>query len=669
MTGRRRLFAGLIGTVVLSAAAGWVASAQIRSPAEIAARTAPPVAAPIMVPAEQRVVSTDIVTRGTARFGSPQQLYLALSLLKADAGVANRLPLAGTELREGDVVFTTSGRPVFLLTGEQPAFRDLGPGIEGEDVRQLEAALGRMGFDSGPADGVYDTLTEAAVAAWYKQAGFAAFTATSAQVAAVHALEVERNSSRLDVIAARESVALAEAAFGAAKRARTRALEASALLVPTIKAAVARARADNDAAAVAVAAREAVLKALSAAPTVIPATPAQIAAAQADLAFAKANADVTRLAGVRAVADAVAIQASTRLAGEVAVADAIANGTPADVAAAQAQADAANRAAAADVAAAQAQADAANRSAAAEIAVRQSALDAMRAGTPGTPASGLELAAAEADLATARANVETTRLAGERFVAEAQAADASSRAGVATSLATSRADVRAAQRTVDSANAALTVRRTQTNLVEKGLGLAKLRAGIQVPADEVIFVRSAPVRVGGLGLASGARATGPLMTVTDATVAIDGSLRLEEAPLVAPGMRVLIDEPDLGITATGTIGRVADSPGTNGADGFHVYVEVLVDDAPTSLVGASVRMKIPIESTGGSVLAVPISALTLSADGSSRVQLDRNGKLEFVTVEPGLSADGFVAVTPLEGTLQAGDLVVIGFEQQGTATP
>ncbi len=651
MTGRRRLFAGLIGTVVLSAAAGWVASAQIRSPAEIAARTAPPVAAPIMVPAEQRVVSTDIVTRGTARFGSPQQLYLALSLLKADAGVANRLPLAGTELREGDVVFTTSGRPVFLLTGEQPAFRDLGPGIEGEDVRQLEAALGRMGFDSGPADGVYDTLTEAAVAAWYKQAGFAAFTATSAQVAAVHALEVERNSSRLDAIAARESVALAEAAFDAAKRARTRALEASALLVPTIKAAVARARADNDAAAVAVAAREAVLKALSAAPTVIPATPAQIAAAQADLAFAKANADVTRLAGVRAVADAVAIQASTRLAGEVAVADAIANGTPADVAAAQAQADAANRAAAA------------------EIAVRQSALDAMRAGTPGTPASGLELAAAEADLATARANVETTRLAGERFVAEAQAADALSRAGVATSLTTSRADVRAAQRTVDSANAALTVRRTQTNLVEKGLGLAKLRAGIQVPADEVIFVRSAPVRVGGLGLASGARATGPLMTVTDATVAIDGSLRLEEAPLVAPGMRVLIDEPDLGIAATGTIGRVADSPGTNGADGFHVYVEVLVDDAPTSLVGASVRMKIPIESTGGSVLAVPISALTLSADGSSRVQLDRNGKLEFVTVEPGLSADGFVAVTPLEGTLQAGDLVVIGFEQQGTATP
>jgi hypothetical protein len=32
-------------------------------------------------------------------------------------------------------------------------------------------------------------------------------------------------------------------------------------------------------------------------------------------------------------------------------------------------------------------------------------------------------------------------------------------------------------------------------------------------------------------------------------------------------------------------------------------------------------------------------------------------------VEPGLSADGFVAVTPVDGTLEAGQLVVIGFEQ------
>lgn len=157
------------------------------------------------------------------------------------------------------------------------------------------------------------------------------------------------------------------------------------------------------------------------------------------------------------------------------------------------------------------------------------------------------------------------------------------------------------------------------------------------------------------------------MTVTDATVAVDGSLRLEESALVEPGMTVRIEEPDLGIAATGVVSRVADAPGTNGVDGFHVYFEVVVAEPPANLVGASVRLTVPVESTGAQVLAVPVSALSLAPDGSSRVQIERAGVLEFVRVEPGLSADGFVAVTPLGGGLEAGDLVVIGFEQRQAA--
>jgi len=202
--------------------------------------------------------------------------------------------------------------------------------------------------------------------------------------------------------------------------------------------------------------------------------------------------------------------------------------------------------------------------------------------------------------------------------------------------------------------------------VASDLSLARLQAGVQVPADELIFVASTPVRVAE-AVARSDQAIGPLITVTNAIVAVDGSLQLEEAPLAEPGMPVLIDEPDLGIKATGVISRVADAPGTNGVDGFHVYFEVLVDGSPPSLVGASVRLTVPVESTGGSVLAVPVSAVTLSADGSSRVQLDNNGKLEYVTVEPGLSAHGFVAVKPLDSALEPGDLVVVGFDQQGTA--
>ncbi len=63
-------------------------------------------------------------------------------------------------------------------------------------------------------------------------------------------------------------------------------------------------------------------------------------------------------------------------------------------------------------------------------------------------------------------------------------------------------------------------------------------------------------------------------------------------------------------------------------------------------------------------MAVPISALSLAADGTSRVQVDNNGSLEFITVEPGLSADGYVEVRPVNGVLTPGQLVVIGYEKQ-----
>jgi multidrug efflux pump subunit AcrA (membrane-fusion protein) len=293
-----------------------------------------------------------------------------------------------------------------------------------------------------------------------------------------------------------------------------------------------------------------------------------------------------------------------------------------------------------------------NAAAAAGVASREAALNALRANAASTPQ---EIAAAEAELAVARANVDATRVAGESAVADAQAARAAASADETAAIA----DVRAAESALTRFDAALSVRLQQADLVASDLALAKLKAGVQVPADEIFFVGNAPVRVSESKIDP---AAGALVTVTNAIVAIDGSLRLEEAPLAEPGMVVLIDEPDLNIKATGKITRVADAPGTNGVDGFHVYFEVLVDDSPTSIVGASVRMKVPVESTGGSVLAVPVSALSLSADGSSRVQRDNEGTLEYVIVEPGLSANGFVAVEPLDGSLKAGDLVVIGFE-------
>jgi len=459
----------VLGLVILAAAGSWVAGSSIKSPAEAAARTAPPKASPILVPVEERVLSSDIVTRGTARFGLPRAISIAPSALKNKAGLITSLPLANDPLNEGEVMLTASGRPVFALQGSIPAYRDLTPGLSGEDVRQLEAGLQRLGFDPGAVDGVFDEQTGAAVANWYTAAGFEPFGPTAEQLAHIRALENDLAAAVNNKLAADDVAAAAP-------------LEVDA----------ARAAAARDAATAGPAAKPAV-----------------------------------------------------ELAGEVAV---------------------------------------------------QSAINAQKA----------------AEREAKRLNDLAVRLAAD-------------------------------------------------------LDIARRKTGVQVPVDELVFLPSLPVRVETVTALLGDAASGPVLSVTNNQITIDSSLPLDEAPLVKPGMAVAIDEPDLGIKAVGTVKTVAGVPGTNGVDGYHIYLGILVDkvdQGPASLAGTSLRLTIPVESTGGKVIAAPVSALSLAADGTSRVQVDNNGALEFITVEPGLSANGFVEVKPLDGTLSPGQLVVIGFEQK-----
>jgi hypothetical protein len=78
-------------------------------------------------------------------------------------------------------------------------------------------------------------------------------------------------------------------------------------------------------------------------------------------------------------------------------------------------------------------------------------------------------------------------------------------------------------------------------------------------------------------------------------------------------------------------------------------------------VGASVKLTIAVKSTQQAVLVVPVTALSVGADGSSRLQVERpGGRMEYVTVEPGLAAQGLVEVRPIDGELKLGDLVVVG---------
>ena len=505
--------------MILLATGSWIAGSTIQSPAEAAARTAPPAPSPILVPVEERTLTSDIVTRGTARFSLPQSISIVPSALKPDLGVITTLPLRSTQLNEGDVMLSASGRPVFILVGETPAYRDLVPGIRGDDVLQLENALDRLGFDPGLVDGTYDERTSAAVADWYTAAGWEPFGATAEQLATIRALEQEMATAINSKLAA------------------------------------------DDAAATA---------------------PLAVEAAQAD-SWAAGRAGQATIDELTAIRDQLAR----------------------DLAAAQ-----------------------------------------------NTPvAEGSTPAATQATIATITQNIA---------VAEANLAAAQAAAGAAYTSA--QAAIQAAK---DAQTAAERETQTAADLVDRitdDLERARHDAGVKVPIDEVVFLPALPVRVEQLIVAVGDTASGAVMTVTTNQLIIDSSLPLDEAPLVKPDMPVTIDESELGLQATGVVVRVADTPGTNGVDGFHRYLEVLVDDTSSTLEGFSLRLTIPVESTEGIVTVVPVSALSLAADGSSRVQVENDGSLEFIVVEPGLSADGFVEVTPVDGSLTPGQLVVIGFE-------
>jgi peptidoglycan hydrolase-like protein with peptidoglycan-binding domain len=555
---RTMVLYGVLATVAMMASGAWFLGMRIESPADVAARTAPPPPSAILVPIEQRVLSSDVVTRGTVRFGLPQPVSIVPSTLKGAAALVTTLPVRNTEFREGDVMLTASGRPVFVLQGSAPTYRDLVPGSSGDDVLQLEQALARFGFDPGPVDGTYDARTSTAVEAWYKARKLEPFGPTREQIAGVRALEREwgdAEKARISAVAARDAVGLAVVA--------------------------ARATASHN-----------------------------VRAASID-------------GGTRPTSQSLTIQNE------------------------RAKAEYANTAAAADL----------------EVQIAEQALIALD-----PRQTEVARRSAEAKLQMARAAKERIRIEGELAVqaAERDARLATQRAELSRSAAASARleGERAIRAALDAETlAALDAKMAseRASQLAADLAAAKQRLGFQVPADEVMFFRSFPVRVEEITGTVGAAASGSVMTVTDNQLAIDASLPLDAAPLVKPGMRVAIDEQALGVKATGVVETVAGTPGTRGVDGYHFYMGVRIDPTPARLEGVSARLTIPVESTKGAVTAVPVSALSMAPDGTSRIQVQNKGALEYVVVRPGLSTHGFVEVAAVNGELSPGQLVVVGY--------
>ena len=584
MTNARTVIAALVAGMVVVGGAGAAVGSRLRSPAEVAADAQPPAASVVTAPVERRQLSSSIVTRGSIRFADPIQAALAgpvgSSGSTPPASVVTTAVEQGTELAEGAVALTVAGRPVFLLQGAVPMYRSIGPGDSGDDVRQLEEALKRLGHDPGKVDGVADAGLFTAVASFYKAAGHKAQGLTDAEQTERRTLSDAVTTAEREVLTAQGALDTAGKPPSTADIAKADAAVQSA--VDALDAARRKATSDQASADADVAAKQRALD------------DAKAAAATANTEqqkAAKAKSDAQKLSPADPAAVAEADTALTAANDKLATANRAVQNAQADL-------DAANRA----------KADVGPGS---DAAIRQAATS---------------LTVAQADRAALDAPRDT---------------------------ATAQTQLTAATQARDNAKANLT--------------RFDAEHGTTVPAGEIIFVPSAPLRVDEVKVKVGDTASGPVLTLSGPRLAVDTSIAVADRELVREGVKVEVTATDFGITAFGTIDRIESKPGTNGLDKQKVYVSVVLDDAAVAadLAGAAVRVTIPVSSTAGEVLTVPVSAVVTRADGSTLVvKSDGGGSGDAATTEvpvkTGLASGGDVEVTPLTaGALAEGDRVVV----------
>ncbi|TDD65332.1 peptidoglycan-binding protein [Jiangella aurantiaca] len=189
---------------------------------------------------------------------------------------------------------------------------------------------------------------------------------------------------------------------------------------------------------------------------------------------------------------------------------------------------------------------------------------------------------------------------------------------------------------------------------------AAAAAGTPLPASEVMFVPSLPRRVDEVHVRRGGQVDGAVMSVSGASLVVTANVDEADYELLAVDQAVSIEVPT-GEQVPGTITAIAEAEG-EGATGWDVTITPgeLTPEQAEALRGQNVRVTVPIESTDGDVLAVPLAALTAGPGGESRVEVMRDGVAELVEVEVGLTAQGYAEVTAVDGTLAEGDLVVVG---------
>lgn len=267
--------------------------------------------------------------------------------------------------------------------------------------------------------------------------------------------------------------------------------------------------------------------------------------------------------------------------------------------------------------------------------------------------------------------------AAQRAVAAAQA-EGGDVAGAQDELRLAQAQRAELDRPSQTAaeNAGVESARRQLTDAQEALEEARTQTLTALPASEVLFLAGLPRRVDEVQVERGSTIEGPVMAVSGATLVLEASAAASDAELLEVGAAATLTLPD-DSEATATVttvepasaakdgeGEGEEKEGGSGRYTVSLTPDALTPEQVTALQGQNVRIRVPVSSTGGEVLAVPLAALTAGPGGESRVEVRRgsgaDATTELVDVETGLAAQGFVEIVSADGELDEGDLVVVG---------
>lgn len=118
---------------------------------------------------QKRTLISQTFVNGTLQFAG------AYEVINHGTGTYTKLPDVGAQISQGDELYQIDGKPVYLMYGSTPLYRDLSKSMKGDDVRELNAELVALGYASksvlDPNSNTFGTATYDAMIKLQKKLG------------------------------------------------------------------------------------------------------------------------------------------------------------------------------------------------------------------------------------------------------------------------------------------------------------------------------------------------------------------------------------------------------------------------------------------------------------------------------------------------------------------